>query len=54
MVIFFADLKYLKVKTVDTPVETLLSEAVFSSNSRVNKYTKLTPLQHRSATSVAT
>ena len=41
----FLDLEYLKVNTMDKPVETLLSEAVFSSNSRVNKHTKLTPLQ---------
>ena len=41
----FSDLKCYKVKTADTPVETLLSEAVFSSNSRANKHTKLTPFQ---------
>ena len=35
----------LKTNTVDSLVETLLSEAVFLSNSKVNKNTKLTPLQ---------
>lgn len=41
----FSELEYLKVKTVDTPLETLLSEAMFSRNSRVNQHTKLIPLQ---------
>ena len=53
--IFFGPrFKYLKVNTAETPVETLLSEAMFLSNSKVNKNTKLTPLQiGRSATRVS-